>query len=188
MLVEIDTNVLIEKELTANQFILAYLLHIGDFSTLEKLCAKGHDVDELVENGYIHNGNELDTKDSIDFSKLVLKTKFENIIETGDFFDELVETFPVKVRRKDGTEDYLRSDLARCRKLYNKITKHKKLIHNHILSCLVFEVEYRTRNSNLAYMKKLPKWLASEEWKVYEQLMLDQVNKEEEKSYGQELV
>jgi hypothetical protein len=188
MLVEIDTNVLIENKITANQFLLAYLLHAGDINTLQNLMVLGYDIDELVENGFIHNGNELDSKDSIDFTKLVLKTKFENLIVTGDFFDELVQGFPVKVRRKDGTEDYLRSDLARCRKLYNKITKHKKLIHTHILSCLVFEVNYRVRNNNLAYMKKLPKWLASEEWKVYEQFMLEDTNKEEEVSYGTELI
>jgi hypothetical protein len=191
MLIEIDTNVLIEHNLTATQFILAYLLNIGDTKTLEQMYSSElhKDVDKLVELGFLHNGNELESKDSIDFSKLVLRTKFEEIIQTGDYFDEITSVYPTKVRRKDGTEDYLRTDLSRCRKAYAKITKNRKIKHDHILTCLKYEIEYRTDNNSLSYMQKLPKWLASEGWKVFEQMLLDKSNStgKGELGYGQQL-
>jgi hypothetical protein len=127
-----------------------------------------------------------------EFSKYSITPSFLPILVQGDFFDELLQSYPTYVTRPDGSKDYLRMDLQRCRKYYSKVTGNKLAVHRHILECLQFEVTIKRREGKLCYMKRLPKWLASEEWKCYEQMMKD-VNldlsniREEDLGYGNNL-
>jgi hypothetical protein len=97
-----------------------------------------------------------------------------------------MEEYPTKVTRPDGTTDYLRSDLKRCKKKYNNITNGKLKKHIEILNALKFEVETRTKEGNLKYMKRLPKWLMEEGWTLYQERMNDTTNQNKSK-YGTEL-
>jgi hypothetical protein len=37
------------------------------------------------------------------------------------------------------------------------------------MECLKFEIRERHRTNKMGYMKRLPRWLATEEWKVWQQ-------------------
>jgi len=165
MLVDINVDTLIKHKITANQFLIAYLISKENLHLLHLYIEsnKGYnkaDLEALVKARFIHNSNK--GKD-FDLSKISVRPKFENLIAVGDHFDELIALFPKRVRRTSGSNDYLRTDLNRCRKLYNKITKGRRQVHDHIMDCLRYELEVRRLENSYAYMKRIPKWLSSEE-------------------------
>jgi len=56
--------------------------------------------------------------------------------------------------------------------LYKKATKGNKDIHNHIIECLKFQLDYmRNRPGGLMYMKGLYRWVLEETWKDYEGML-----------------
>ncbi|GAG01937.1 unnamed protein product, partial [marine sediment metagenome] len=80
------------------------------------------------------------------------------------------------------------TDLNRCRGIYYTKTLGSKLWHDHILKCLMFEIQEREKEGSMSYMKRLPNWLSSEEWKSYEERVEDsQSVTTEEKSYGHDV-
>src|SRR4030042_2930963 len=191
MLLQVDVNYLLKNRITVDQFLVAQLIYEKNYDILkayldlyssEKLKTL---FIELVKAGLIDN---YTYDDQYDFNKFIIKPYFVTILAQGDFFDEFVQTFPTYVVRPDETKDYLRTDLNRYRRIYNKITGNKYAVHLHILQCLQFELAIRRKEGKLCYMKRLPKWLGSEEWKVYEQRLKDESLKSslntEELGYG----
>jgi len=187
---EINVNFLINNAITANQFLLMSLIH-SEEKTLLKLYLESNqqnqiDLVELVKARFIHNSNK---ENELDVEKISVRTRFTEMIfgKPDDMFDELIETYPVKVIRSDGRPDYMRRDLKRCRSIYNRIINKSKKKHEHILELLTYEIAYRRRENSLMYMKILPKWLASEEWTTTEQIKgdSDQPFKQEEAGYGE---
>lgn len=194
MLLQVDVNYLIKNRITVDQFLVAQLIYEKNYNLLSSyldLYSSEELKDlfiELVKAGLIDNYNY---EDQYDLNKFTIRPYFIKILAQGDFFDELVQTFPTSVIRPDGTKDYLRTDLNRCRRAYNKVTGNKYAVHLHILQCLQFELTIRRKEGKLCYMKRLPKWLASEEWKAYEQRIKDEslelLSNEEELGYGNKL-
>lgn len=176
MLINVDVNSLIYNRLTVDLYLILQLINDKQYDTFNKYLAlytneeKKTLFNKLNTLGYCINRNGLDEYDP---NKIEITTSFSKFLLSGDFFDELVQVFPVSVTRSDGTRDYLRVDLKRSKIMYSKITKNKLAMHNHILDCLRFEIATKTRNNGMQWMKRLPKWLVSEEWKVYEQALQD---------------
>ena len=54
-----------------------------------------------------------------------------------------------------------------------KATRNSIAIHQHILKCLRFEVNKRTKDGSMKFMVRMAKWLTAETWKSYE----DEINK-----------
>jgi hypothetical protein len=194
MLLQVDVNYLLKNRITVDQFLIAQLIYEKNYELLN-LYLDLYSSEELkniflglVKTGLIDNYNY---NDQYDFNKFIIKPYFVSILAQGDFFDEFIQTFPAFIIRPDGTKDYLRTDLNRCRRTYNKITNNKYAIHLHILQCLQFEIAIKRKEGKLAYMKRLPRWLASEEWKCYEQRIKDEnlesLSNTEELGYGNKL-
>lgn len=188
MIIEVDFDLLHELKLTANQFLLAYLIYKQDYQTIIKFIADTdekyvrEDIQKLELKSYISN---LNSSGALEPSALVARNKLNSIFqEEKDVFEELTEIYPVKVLRPDGYNDYLRTDMKRCRKIYQNILGASKLRHKAIIKALKFELEVRDREGTMKYMKRLPKWLAAEEWKVYEDRMNDKEDTNEPSSYG----
>jgi hypothetical protein len=195
MLLQVDVESLIKNRITSDYFLVTQMLYEKQYDLLTQYLDlySREELDSLflglVRTGMVDNRN---FPEQYDYNKLTVRPSFIKVLAQGDFFDELVQTFPASVVRTDGTKDYLRTDINRCRKLYSIITKNKYPIHSHILECLQYEVATRRMNGSLGYMKRIPKWLSSEEWKVYEQMMKDtdisQVNnKTNDLGYGNNL-
>jgi len=176
MLLQVDVESLIKNRITSDYFLVTQMLYEKQYDLLTQYLAlyTKEEIDMLfvglVSVGLIDNRN---FPEQYDYSKLTVRPSFIKVLSQGDFFDELVQTFPVSVIRSDGTKDYLRSDLNRARIRYSMITKNKLAFHEHILKCLQYEIATRRMNGSLGYMKRIYKWLTSEEWKVYEQMMKD---------------
>jgi hypothetical protein len=176
MLLQVDVESLIKNRITSDYFLVTQMLYEKQYDLLTQYLGiyTKEEIDllflGLVKTGLVDNRN---FPEQYDYSKLTVRPSFVKVLSQGDFFDELVQTFPVSVIRTDGTKDFLRSDLNRSRIRYSGITKNKYPVHSHILECLQYEVATRRLNGSLGYMKRIPKWLSSEEWKVYEQMMKD---------------
>ena len=64
------------------------------------------------------------------------------------------------------------------------ITKGQRAMHDHIIKCLRFEVDKRTRDGSMKFMVRMSKWLTSEAWTAYE----DEItNPKKVKIYGTEI-
>jgi hypothetical protein len=176
MVINIDMTKLFRLKLTAGEYALLCLLaerkvllakqYVENDSSITSLT-----IHNLIERKLIH---ATEQENGVDVTKIIVRNIFLDEIKKGDLFDELLAHYPIKVTRPDGTVDYLRNDLTRCRKLYNQLIKSGEVIHTEVMQCLAYEVYDRTSSNKMGYMKKLHKWLTSEEWQTWKQ-KLDEV-------------
>jgi hypothetical protein len=190
MVVDVNIDKILKLGISADVYIMLYLIHKENFLTANKILAKSNILtnevlEDLVNKRLIHNSN---LPGFCDPQKIQVRNMFvDTVIKTADFFDEFLEHFPVKVLRSEGNTDYLKSDLKRCKILYNKITKGDRETHNDMLRYLDEEVKVRTQTNQMKFMKRLPKWLASEEWEVWKLKLEDSKGEENVFGYGQNL-
>ena len=183
MILELDTSLLNKFNLSINQLVFISLV-------LNDNQINSQDIHELLSRV-----NEEEIQDLIQRNIIVVTISDDNKIyspskELLDFikkneqsmFDEFYEVFPIYVTRPDGTKGFLRSNVNKCRKEYNRIIGKSKAMHEHILSCLRYEIDDKLQTGKIGYMKTMWKWLTQHEWECYE----EQMNLEQQtaNSYG----
>ena len=109
-------------------------------------------------------------------------------INTTSFFDEFYELYPAYITRNDGSKDYLRANVNKCRQQYNKIVGESKELHDHILNCLKAELSDKHRKGKMGFMKRMWKWLTSNEWEAYEEHLNDDYSTNTTPVYGTEII
>jgi len=171
MIVTIDIEKMFKLGITPDEFTLLQLIQNKALISAKKLIQKVPTLTpstlvKLVEKRLIHNSNQ---NDEMDVNRIMLRSAFVGVVTKDDYFEELLLEFPGKVVRPDGTGDYLKTDLNKCRKLYIQLIKKDGVLHKQIMECLKFEIRERHRTNKMGYMKRLPRWLATEEWKVWQQ-------------------
>jgi hypothetical protein len=174
-------------KITINQFVLISLLMSNSDikSLLDVIPISEDDVNKLISKDILTKESVFDSKD---FSKLIINEDFKNKVKVKDFFTEFFDAYPASVTRTDGLKDYLRGDISRCRKYYNKEVGNIRSKHDHMMECLKFEVEARKRAGSLGYMKRMSKWLLSEEWLLYDEFMKDKkIQKQAGTIYGTDI-
>lgn len=175
-LVQVDVKELIKRKITADELTVVQLLLNKDTDTLKKylnlytITEKEILFNKLAKSGLVISINPPNEYDPF---LMELQPYASIALAQGDFFDEFLNTFPTSTIRPDGIRDYLRTDVNRCKKVYTRITNGKESVHRNIMDCLRCELESRKRFNKMPYMKKLPNWLSSEEWKTWEQQLKD---------------
>lgn len=187
MILEVDTS-LLEKidNLNINQLVFLNLL----LSENQNLNQDIQNLISLIPDEDIADLNRRDlivtthTSDTISYD---LSDKSKSLLIEKDWFDEFYDQFPVYVTRPDGTRDYLRTNVSKCRQQYKKIVGRSKAMHQHLLKALQYEISKKMINGKLSYMKSMWKWLTQCEWENYdEELKYEQSNTV--KNYGTELI
>ena len=183
MILELDTSLLNKFSISINQLVFISLV-------LNDNQINNQDIHELLSRV-----NEEEIQDLIQRNIIVVTISDDNKIyspskELLDFikkneqsmFDEFYEVFPIYVTRPDGTKGFLRSNVNKCRKEYNRIIGKSKAMHEHIMSCLRYEIDDKLQTGKIGYMKTMWKWLTQHEWECYE----EQMNLEQQtaNSYG----
>lgn len=195
MIVDVNTDFLINNKLTANQYFLMSLIIADKQSILKDYFLVNNinveemhkDYSTLVNKGFLQGYILGD----YDLSHVKPTEHLKALLGTDDLFKEFLYTFPMKVVRSDGTLDYLRTDQTKAKLLYLAYTRGKKSIHDHILKCLKHEIKYRESNNSMQYMKRIVTWLNSKEWESFEDQIddLGDINfKDKEMGYGTELL
>ena len=170
MEININEKFLIENNLSPNQLLILTYIKENKRRVLKKIGTK------LSEDPFIVDFDKLRQKEYVEgelYTTSVLTEKAEEIFNGQNLFNELLNAFPTSVIRTDGSKDYLRTDKKKAERLYKKITRGRKDIHEHILKCLEYEIASRMQQNKMMWMKKLPNWLSSNEWETWGEKMKD---------------
>jgi len=156
--------------LTADDYTICMLLVEGKYGLLKIMHKLVGDymherLSKLVKEGYL-SFNGLGT--IMPIKELKVTEKFKSLLSVDDPFEELYNNYPTSIIRPDGKKDYLRSDKAKCRIRYKKITDKNALYHKYILECLNKEIQDKEKSQSMGYFKRLINWIDGEEWKKYE--------------------
>lgn len=186
MILTIDTSLLKKIDnLSLNQLILLHLVLNNNQKTIKDVTAivsqvSNNEIQDLIERGYLTQNVTLKNVTLKETEKLI------NIVKGDeDYFNEFKILFPTIVYRPDGTKGFLHSNSKKCKDYYNKLIKNDYLKHQHIMDCLKKEIEDKTINGKMGFMKTMWKWLTNHEWENYED------NEEtivKEELYGTELI
>lgn len=188
MILELDISLLKQYNLTIDQLVFISLLSNGNQKNnqdIRKLLSRVNEeeIKDLITRNIvieIYNNNGIEFALSDSFRESVRK-------ELDDMFDEFYEAFPVYVIRPDGTKGFLRSNVNKCRKEYNRIVGRSRDMHRHIMDCLQYELDDKAVHGKLGYMKTMWKWLTQREWECYEE-QLQYKSTEREDDYGSSIL
>lgn len=181
MILELDTSLLETLNISINQLVFISLVlneNQKDHQDILKLLSRVNEeeIQDLIQRNIIitqtmNNGISYQLSDDI----------INTLRKRNDsMFDEFYETFPVYVIRPDGTKGFLRANVNKCRKEYNRIVGKSRAMHEHIMNCLRYELDDKMRTGKLGYIKTMWKWLTQHEWECYE----EQLKVKEEDTYG----
>jgi hypothetical protein len=191
MFVNVDVEKMLKLKLTGDEYIFLDLVYNRKFPLAKKVARNnGFFSDEslrsMIERRLVHNVNP---PGELDVSKIIVrKWASDELEETHNYFAEFLEHYPISVIRPDGSKDMLRRELPNSKLIYNKLVKGKPELHQDIIRCLDAEVSERTQSGQLKYMKRLPKWLAAEDWKLYLPALNEKTNNKTDKpGYGLDL-
>ena len=165
MLIELDLDEAKRLKLTINQFLLIKLVldNVKADSYQNVIHLSSGDIKELIDKNIFTKSSLYDGT----FKHIELTEDFKSKFITRDFFDEFYSIYPISVTRTDGSKDYLRADVYRCRKAYNSLVGKSASKHEEIVAALKHELQNRRINGSMQYMKRMYKWLTSEEYQTY---------------------
>lgn len=175
MILELDTSLLNKLDLSLDQLVFTSLV-LNENQTnnqdIHELLSRVNEEEilNLVQRNIIVVIASDDEKIYSPSEELLAFTK--KVKES--MFDEFYEVFPVYVIRPDGTKGFLRANVNKCRKEYNRIVGKSLAVHDHIMNCLKYEIDNKMRTGKIGYMKTMWKWLTQHEWECYEEEVAEQ--------------
>lgn len=181
MILELDTSLLDKLDINLNQLVFISLVENENQKTNQDIRVLLSRVNEEDIQDLINRNIIVRTVAPNGTSGYLLEESINQSLKTEKdrLFDVFYDTFPVYVMRPDGTKGFLRANVNKCRKEYNRIVGKSKAMHEHIMDCLHKELEDKMLTGKLGYMKTMWKWLVNHEWECYEdQLAIEQADKE----------
>lgn len=172
MILELDTSLFdIYGKMSINQLVFLTLVLNENQSNNQDIHQflsriSENEIQELVDSNII---TVITSGDSKIYS--ISENTRKCLKQDKSWFDEFYEVFPVYVTRPDGTKGFLRSNINKCRKEYNRIVGKSRAMHEHLIKCLQFEIDNKTITGKIGYMKTMWKWLTQREWEVTEEEM-----------------
>lgn len=187
-MIEIDINFLLKHNITANQFLLFRLILDRAIGTINSLYTDISlleiDIRNLINKRFIqyeYNGG------NINITEIIPKPTFVNLYKNDIWFDEFLALFPTSVIRPDGSKDYLKTDLVRSRKAYDKLVGKNRSKHDLVIQSLALELQEKIRYGKMGLFKKLFNWITSEEYLAFSQNIEQPSEQNMEVLYGQQL-
>jgi hypothetical protein len=189
MIIEVNTKLLdVYPELNSNQLLfLSMVLDKNQKSNqdVRKLVSlmSDDDISYLIEKQLV---TSMERGNSIVYEA---SEKLKSFMEPPkDYFDLFYDMYPVYVVRPDGAKAYLRANVNKCRHLYNTYVGNSSAMAEHINKCLEFELEKKSREGKVSYMKTMWRWLVDHQWETAEEEMRDTAKPNSVSEYGQELI
>lgn len=172
MILELDSSLFNKiEDLSINQLVFLTLClnsnqtnHQDIHQFLSRISET--EIQQLIDNGYI----AITTLDNNTVYKTTDKLK-EILGKKEDYFQLFYDTYPIYVTRPDGTKGFLRGNINKCRKEFNRIVGQSQAMAEHLLECLNFDIQEKTIYGKLGYFKTMWKWLVQHEWESIEEQM-----------------
>ena len=166
MNIEIDTNILIDHELSADDYLYLYIIQRNGYEYLQTLILKPN-LATMQTNGYLTLGEQ---------GKFIVTKKFMDLTysDYDQMFSELLDLYPMKVIsptrgiRILHAKDPNAKANAKAKKKYKSIVRSKKSKHDSILDSL--KIQLNVEKDNLAYLQNLETWLNNHTWEKYENI------------------
>lgn len=184
MILELDTSLFNIGDISINQLVFLTLClnekHQANHQDVHEFISRisETEIQSLIDQGLVSFTTQDTNKIYKPTEKLLSYIKSDKT-----WFDEFYDTFPVYVIRPDGTKGFLRANVNKCRKEYNRIIGKSKAMHEHLMKCLNYDIMNKTMTGKLGYMKTMWKWLVQNEWESLEEQMQEEQS-EEYNSYG----
>lgn len=185
MVINIDTEVLVNYKFTTSEYIFLLLLFKEKSDLCWKIC-DDIDTHRLEEEGWMK-------KSGIELEDWTVRRKFINLIN-GDkdiMWYEFCSRMPFKVPNGFGGNRILRAkdpDAGtnnKCRELYLSIVKSDPELHKKILKCINYQLK-EMRNT-LKYLQNSETWIRQRTWEKYQHLINEELEEEGE-SYGSQII
>lgn len=191
MILELDTSLFdIYRKMSINQLVFLTLVLNENQSNNQDIHQflsriSENEIQELVDSNII---TVITSGDSKIYS--ISEDTRKHLKQDKSWFDEFYEVFPVYVTRPDGTKGFLRSNINKCRKEYNRIVGKSRAMHEHLIKCLQFEIDNKMITGKIGYMKTMWKWLTQREWEVTEEEMQFSMEQDmnNETAYGANII
>lgn len=191
MILELDTSLFdIYGKMSINQLVFLTLVLNENQSNNQDIHQflsriSENEIQELVDSNII---TVITSGDSKIYS--ISEDTRKRLKQDKSWFDEFYEVFPVYVTRPDGTKGFLRSNINKCRKEYNRIVGKSRAMHEHLIKCLQFEIDNKMITGKIGYMKTMWKWLTQREWEVTEEEMQFSMEQDinDETAYGANII
>ena len=187
MIIEINTKILDIPDINLNQLVFLSVV-------LNKNQKNNQDVHKLVSQISDDEIQQLIDKElitSIERSNSITYQETDKLIKAitpeKDYFDQFYDMYPIYVLRPDGIKNYLRANVNKCRHLFNTISGHSEAMSEHLIECLKFEMDKKTREGKLSYMKTMWRWLVDHQWEETEEEMQDTATNNVN-SYGTDII
>jgi hypothetical protein len=194
MLIQLNTHLLIEHKLTANQLILLSLLskqNYSTFSTFLKAFDCKKEFEELVERGYIFG-----YKPNVPLTYLSVSRKaIAGVLGLGEsYFWEFFSRYPMKVNTKKSGVRILHPPDPESKEAQEMKRKYEKVIntkaaHEHVIKCLETELSVRRTGEGFDYMLSMKSYIEQQAWDRYAYHVDKQtpITGDEEHRYGEQL-
>jgi len=165
MIIEIDTEKLIELDLTADEFLFLSML---SRSALDSNLKLNIDREKLQTNGWVKWGEE---------DECHLRSKFDDEFrkDESSIWSGLLSHYPIKVVA-NGSVRILRAKDPDCKANSKAKTRYLKYVgedvtkHEHVIKCLQRELKLRRQGNGLGYMQQLETWVNNHTWEKYSDL------------------
>lgn len=171
---------LLEKELSLDCWFILYCLSTNKRELLieyTEKCSKIKTVhfETLANRGYLILRDKSNiTLNSIRLTEagkaLILDNNKEDIT-FEECYQQLRDTYPIKVPGENGTWRRLHGDLARCKKLYKRILTTNEGIdqqmHKSVLKAICVQINEYTKAKKLPFMQNLVTYLHQQNYLQY---------------------
>ncbi len=164
MQIEIDIDLLIQNDISADDYLALYALYRKGYKTLDVLNINPN-WEKLQEKCFVKLGSTV--------NEHVVRQEFIDLF-SSDFeqmFTELLNAYPLKVRTKNGGYRILKAAdpnaMAnhKSRERYKKVIGTKRFLHDKIMKLL--NVQLKVNRDNLEYMQQLEVWINNHTWEKY---------------------
>jgi hypothetical protein len=164
MQVEIDIDLLLDSDISADDYLALYALYRKGYKILGRLNLSPN-WEQLQKKGFVKLGEKIEDH--------IVRQEFIDLF-SSDFdqmFVELLGAYPLKVKTKHGSVRVLRAAdpdskaNKKAKDRYNRVVGNKRFIHNKILKLL--KKQLKVERSSLEYMQSLEVWINNHTWEKY---------------------
>lgn len=162
-------NFLIKHDITANQFLLAYLLNMENGAVvLYKYMEEGQgwtmeEVDDLVAKGFIFSTNHTKSgQDDYYLDRYLATSTFKNLvfIECDEAFEEILEMYPTFIIVEGKKYSTKGGPIEKLSKTYNRLIHGNMKTHEKVKEALNYGIDNHLINMGMT------KWVESRQWDV----------------------